>query len=145
MNMNDILLSTGKDDWETPNDFFLELDNEFHFTLDPCADDHNHKCVKYYTRKDNGLTKNWSGEVVFCNPPYSCKEQDLWVKKCYEESNHATVVMLIPVRTDTKRFHEYILPYGEIRFLKGRLKFVGAKKLAPFPSMIVIFKNKECC
>lgn len=138
--MNKSLLSTGKNDWETPQDFFEELDKEFHFTLDPCANELNHKCKKFYTEKENGLLQDWVGEVVYCNPPYFAKEQDAWVKKCYEESKHATVVMLVPARTDTKRFHEYILPHAEIRFLKGRLTFVGAKDPAPFPNMVVIFR-----
>ncbi len=140
--MNKALLSTGKNDWERPIEFFEELDREFHFTLDPCADNHNHKCAKYYTKNDDGLTKDWNGEVVYCNPPYSSKEQNLWVKKCYDESRHATVVMLIPARTDTERFHKYILPHAEIRFLKGRLTFVGAKDPAPFPNMVVVFRNR---
>lgn len=139
--MNKILLSTGKNDWETPPDFFEELNKEFHFTLDPCANEYNHKCEKYFTEKENGLIQDWNEEIVFCNPPYSSKEQDAWVKKCFEESRHATVVMLIPARTDTKRFHEYILPNAEIRFLRGRLTFVGAKAPAPFPNMIVIFRK----
>ena len=138
--MNRTLLSTGKNDWETPQDFFDELNKEFHFTLDPCASENNHKCEKYFTEKENGLLQDWSGERVYCNPPYSAKEQDAWVKKCYEESKHATVVMLVPARTDTERFHKYILPHAEIRFLKGRLTFVGAKDPAPFPNMVVIFR-----
>lgn len=140
--MNKSLLSTGKNDWETPHDFFEELDKEFHFTLDPCASEQNHKCKKYYTEKENGLLQDWSGEIVYCNPPYSAKEQDAWVRKCYEESIHALVVMLVPARTDTERFHKYILPHAEIRFLKGRLTFVGAKDPAPFPNMVVIFRKK---
>ena len=141
--MNKALLSTGKNDWETPLDFYEELNQEFGFTLDPCASKENHKCDKYYTKKENGLIQDWSGETVFCNPPYSAKEQDAWVKKCFEESKKATVVMLIPARTDTKRFHEYILPHAEIRFLRGRLTFVGAKDPAPFPNMIVIFRPQK--
>ena len=141
--MNKSLLSTGKNDWETPKDFFEKLNKEFHITLDPCASEENHKCEKFYTEKENGLLQDWSGEVVFCNPPYTAKEQDVWVKKCYEESKRATVVMLVPARTDTKRFHKYILPYAEIRFLKGRLTFVGAKDPAPFPNMVVIFRPEE--
>lgn len=137
------MLSTGKNDWETPKEIFEELNNEFHFTLDPCADETNHKCDKYYTEEQDGLTKDWNGEIVFCNPPYSRFEQNKWVKKCYEESRHAVVVMLIPARTDTERFHDYILPYAEIRFLRGRLKFVGAKDVAPFPSMVVVFRPEE--
>lgn len=141
--MNEALFQTGKNDWETPEELYEELNKEFHFTLDPCADDRNHKCNKYYTKQQDGLKQDWSGEVVFCNPPYSSREQNAWVKKCYEESRHATVVMLVPARTDAKRFHEYILPNAEIRFLPGRVKFVGAKYNAPFPNMIVIFRRRE--
>lgn len=141
--MNKALLSTGKNDWETPQDFFDKLNEEFNFTLDPCADHNNHKCNRYYTEKEDGLLQDWRNEIVYCNPPYSAKEQNEWVKKCYEESRHATVVMLLPARTDTDRFHSYILPYAEIRFIKGRLKFGGAKDPAPFPSMVVIFRNRS--
>ena len=145
--MDKVLLSTGKDDWETPIDFFKKLDEEFHFTLDPCADDNNHKCEKYYTIYQNGLIQDWEGEIVFCNPPYSrgtkgIAGQEAWIKKCYEESKkpNTTVVMLIPARTDTKAFHKYIYHQAqEIRFLEGRLKFVGASENAPFPSMVVVF------
>lgn len=140
--MNEALLSTGKNDWETPIEFFNKLNKEFNFTLDACANETNHKCNRYYTEKEDGLSKSWEGETVWCNPPYSAKEQNEWVKKCYEESKHAEVVMLLPARTDTERFHKYILPYAEIRFLKGRLKFVGAKDPAPFPSMLVIFRRR---
>lgn len=145
--INKAVLSTGKDDWETPPEFFDELNNEFHFTIDPCANEKNHKCERYYTVADNGLLQDWAGEVVFCNPPYSPKTktnpgQGAWIKKCYEEAQkpNTTVVALIPARTDTRAFHQYIYHKAkEIRFLKGRLKFVGAKSTAPFPSMIVIF------
>lgn len=143
--MNEALLSTGKNDWETPIEFFNELNKEFNFTLDVCANETNHKCKRYYTEKEDGLSKSWEGETVYCNPPYSAKEQNKWVEKCYEESKHAEVVMLLPARTDTERFHKYILPYAEIRFLKGRLKFVGAKDPAPFPSMLVIFRRRTIC
>lgn len=145
--INKAVLSTGKDDWETLQEFFEKLDDEFHFTLDPCASEQNHKCKQYYTIADNGLLQDWAGEVVFCNPPYSPKTktnpgQEDWVKKCYEEAQkpNTTVVALIPARTDTKAFHQYIYHKAkEIRFLKGRLKFVGATSSAPFPSMVVIF------
>ena len=110
--LNEGMFTSKNQDWETPDDLFKSLDNEFHFTLDPCATHQNHKCSKYYTIQEDGLSKDWSGEVVFCNPPYTSKGkiQDKWVKKCFEESKHATVVLLIPARTDTIRFHEYILP-----------------------------------
>lgn len=105
--MNNALLSSKRHDWETPKEFFDELDREFHFTLDPCATPKTAKCKKYYTPAENGLAQNWSGETVFCNPPYG-KELPKWIEKCANESKHAKVVMLIPARTDTIAFHKYI-------------------------------------
>lgn len=138
--MNEILFSTGKNDWETPRDLFDALDDEFHFTLDPCASHETAKCSKYYTEDDDGLVQNWHGETVFCNPPYSDRHQTEWVKKCYDHGNGGGIaVMLIPARTDTKRFHDYIYENAEIRFIRGRLRFGDSKNSAPFPSMIVIF------
>ena len=134
------LFTTGKNDWETPQDLFDELDAEFHFTLDPCATPENAKCKKFYTEEVDGLVQDWTGETVFCNPPYSNVQQTEWVKKCYEHGEKGDVaVMLIPARTDTRRFHEYIQDKAEIRFLQGRLKFGDSKNSAPFPSMVVIF------
>ena len=135
-----VIFSTKSDEWGTPLDTYKELDAEFHFTLDPCSTSENMKCKKYYTIEDDGLSKSWGGERVFCNPPYS-KIAD-WVKKAWSESvkEDTIVVMLIPARTDTRYFHEYILHRSEIRFLKGRLKFGDTKVNAPFPSMIVIFR-----
>lgn len=137
---------TSKDmTWETPQDFFDELNKEFAFTLDPCATKETAKCTKYYTKEDDGLSKDWGGNQVFVNPPYG-RDIGKWVKKSYEESIRTDmltqVVMLIPSRTDTKYFHDYIYGKSRIRFIKGRLKFkmggVQAQS-APFPSMIVIF------
>jgi len=136
-----LMFSSETDLWATPQDFFDELDKEFHFTLDPCATPENAKCKKYYTVKEDGLKQDWQGETVFCNPPYG-KAIKNWVKKCYEESRkpNTIVVMLIPARTDTTYFHEYIYKKAkEIRFVKGRLKFGGSKNSAPFPSMVVVF------
>ena len=120
------MFSSNRDDWETPQEFFNKLNAQYHFTLDPCSSNTNAKCPKHYTEQDNGLEQDWSGEVVFCNPPYSRKgQQDLWVKKCYEESlkSNTTVVALLPARTDTKRFHQYILGMAEIIWIEGRLVF----------------------
>lgn len=120
------MFSSNRDDWETPQDFFDKLNAQYHFTLDPCSSDTNAKCPKHYTEQDNGLEQDWGGEIVFCNPPYSRKGgQDLWVKKCYEESlkPNTTVVALLPARTDTKRFHQYILNKAEIIWIEGRLVF----------------------
>ena len=137
------MLSSKDMDWETPQVFFDELNEEFNFTLDPCATKKTAKCEKYFTRKEDGLEQDWGGEVVFCNPPYGTEIKH-WVKKCLEESKkpNTSVVMLIPARTDTIYFHEYIYKKAEIRFIKGRLKFGGKQKgsgSAPFPSMIVIY------
>ena len=138
-----VMLSSQKMDWGTPQAFFDKLDKEFWFTLDPCASEENAKCDNFYTKEDNGLEKNWEGENVFCNPPYG-REIKHWVKKCSEEGKkeNTIVVMLIPARTDTRYFHEYIYGKAEIRFIKGRLKFEGGENNnpAPFPSMLVIFK-----
>jgi len=132
--------SSKTNEWTTPQDLYDTLNNEFHFTLDPCATKESAKCNKFYTKEDDGLLKDWTGERVFCNPPYG-REIGKWVKKCSEE-NVDIAVMLIPARTDTKYFHEYIYQQKnvEIRFLKGRLKFGESKNSAPFPSMIVIYK-----
>ena len=137
----DVMFSSANEVWATPQDFYDELNNEFNFNLDPCALPDNAKCDKYFTPEDDGLSQDWSGSVTFCNPPYGRKLYD-WVKKCYEESKkpNTKVVMLIPARTDTRYFHEFIYHKAkEIRFVKGRLKFGGSKNSAPFPSMVVIF------
>lgn len=136
-------MSSNTPEWATPMEFFKELDKEFHFTLDPCSTHENAKCEKHYTKEDDGLKQEWGGQIVFCNPPYG-RELPKWVKKCYDESKKgALVVMLIPARTDTRWFWDFIYNKAEIRFIKGRLKFGDGKQSAPFPSMIVIFRNKE--
>lgn len=140
----EVMFSSATDQWATPQTFFDELNKEFAFTLDPCADEFNHKCNKYFTKEINGLNQNWGGEIVFCNPPYG-REINKWVQKCAEETQKdcPLAVMLIPARTDTKWFHDYIYGQAEIRFVKGRLKFGDSKNSAPFPSMVVVFKNKN--
>ena len=141
--MNRALFSSTTEEWATPQDFFNALDAEFHFTLDPCSTDENAKCVKHYTKEQDGLVQDWTGETVFCNPPYG-REMPKWIKKCYEHyTGGGIAVMLIPARTDTKAFHEYIYGKAEIRFIKGRLKFGGSHNSAPFPSMVVVFKGVE--
>lgn len=127
--------------WETPQDFFDELDAEFHFTLDPCCVPETAKCEKFYTPEDDGLSKSWSGEVVFMNPPYG-REIGKWMKKAVDEwRKWATVVCLVPSRTDTAWWHDYAME-GEIRFIRGRLKFGGSKNSAPFPSAVVVFDHE---
>ena len=130
--------------WCTPQDFFDELDQEFHFQLDAASTDKSTKCEKHYTPETDGLSQSWDvGGTVWCNPPYGKAIGD-WVRKAYEESlRGVTTVMLIPSRTDTRYFHDYIYGNAEIRFLKGRLKFTDEDGVpggtAPFPSMLVIF------
>ena len=136
------MLTSKRNDWETPQKLFDELNKEFNFTIDAAADEENHKCERYYTKKENGLEKSWKNERVFLNPPYG-RELPKWVKKAAEEAKNKNtiVVMLIPARTDTKWFHDYIYKKAEIRFIKGRLKFGDGGKDAPFPSMVVIFRR----
>ena len=139
--MNDCMFSSKTPEWETPQWLFDSLDAEFHFTLDPCSTDLNCKCKKHFTIEQDGLSQDWTGETVFCNPPYG-REMSKWIRKSAEhgQSGGGVAVMLIPARTDTKAFHDYIYGKAEIRFLKGRLKFGQAKHGAPFPSMIVVFR-----
>ncbi len=136
------MFSSKTDLWSTPQDLFDELNNEFHFTLDVCADESNRKCDKYYSKEQDGLSQPWVG-TVWCNPPYG-RGIGQWVHRALFASVAGnTVVMLLPARTDTKWFHDYIYKRDnvEIRFIKGRLKFGGSKNSAPFPSMIVIFRG----
>lgn len=136
------LFSSNKDNWSTPQYLFDDLNKEFHFTLDPASDDDNAKCDRHYTLLDDGLSKSWAGERVWLNPPYG-KTISVWMEKAYKESvNGACVVCLVPARTDTQWFHNWVInrPNVEIRFIKGRLKFGGSKQSAPFPSMIVVYK-----
>ena len=126
--------------WSTPQEFFDTLNVEYNFTLDPCATPETAKCTKFFTEEDDGLLQDWGGHTVFCNPPFGTAIKH-WVKKCSDEAKKpdTTVVMLIPARTDTIYFHEYIYHKAEITFVKGRLKFGNAKNSAPFPSMVVVF------
>lgn len=109
MNNLNVLFSSKNIEWETPQSFFDELNDEFHFTLDSCALPHNAKCERFYTPEQDGLSQDWEGERVFCNPPYGRSIYN-WIRKCSIESKkpNTLVVALIPVRTDTKYFHEFI-------------------------------------
>ena len=138
----DLMFSSKTDMWATPQDFWDALDREFHFSCDVCATAENAKCATFYTLEQDGLAQNWEG-VCWCNPPYG-RTIGSWVQKAYESSLHGTiVVMLLPARTDTKWFHDFILGKAEIRFVRGRLKFGGSENSAPFPSMVVIFRGEK--
>ena len=136
------LFTSDSAEWGTPQTFFDELDKEFHFELDVAASDDNHKCDRYYTKATDGLAHQteWTG-TVWCNPPYG-REIGKWVKACSEYLG-GVCVMLLPARTDTRWFHDYIYndERAEIRFVRGRLHFNDSKNSAPFPSMVVIFRN----
>lgn len=138
-----LFFSSKSDEWETPDDLFRAIDAEFHFTLDACALPSNAKCSNYFTQEDDGLSQKLGG-VVWCNPPYG-RQIQLWVEKAYiaAKAGAADVVMLLPARTDTRWFHDFIYGKAEIRFIRGRIKFGGCVNNAPFPSMIVIFRRNK--
>ena len=138
--MNRALLSSQHMDWATPPEVFDPLDVEFRFGLDVCATIANCKVVPFFDRDQNGLLQSWSGYgAVWCNPPYG-RAIGAWIKKAWDESQRGVVVvMLIPARTDTAWWHDYV-KRGEIRFIRGRIRFEGAKHPAPFPSAVVIFR-----
>lgn len=134
-----------KQDWTTPDDLFDPINEEFNFTLDAAADKNNARAPSYFTAQDDGLSKTWGTHTVWLNPPYGQKNGSLkdWVKKSYEESTTgATVVMLIPARTNTTWFHDYCLEHGEVRFIKGRPKFGNATHGLPQPLCFVIFRSQ---
>ena len=141
--MNKALFSSKKIDWETPNNIFKYWDDIYHFNLDVCAFPHNTKCKKFFTPEINGLNQVWTPHICWMNPPYGRVIKD-WVEKAYKATlgEAETVVCLLPARTDTAWWHEFVIPHAsEIRFLRGRVKFSNAKAGAPFPSAIVVFKK----
>ena len=151
---NNYKIINKNDEWETPPEVFEPLNEEFNFELDVAATEQNAKCPRFFTREQDGLKQDWKANAVWCNPPYS--QVSKWVKKAYEEvrkGNAKKVVMLVFAKTDTRWFHEYIYHKAEIRFIKGRVKFLlngqKQKHAAPFPSMIVIWRyhyldEREC-
>lgn len=127
-------------DWETPWPLFARYDVEFGFTLDAAASHTNAKCARYFTPEIDGLVQDWGREIVWLNPPYG-REIRKWMAKAHDAATRgATVVCLIPSRTDSGWWHDHVEMASERRFLRGRIKFVGAKYNAPFPCAIVIFR-----
>ena len=112
-------------------------------SLDAAASNSNHKCPKYYTKDQDGLVQDWGNDTVYVNPPYGRAIAN-WVHKAYETHQQYgnTIVMLLPARTDTCWFHDYIYGQADIKFIKGRLRFSGSKCNAPFPNTIVIFQGR---
>lgn len=123
MTSMDVHFSSATNEWATPQALFDELNSTYNFTLDPCSDGINAKCSKFYTIEDDGLSQDWSSDTVFMNPPYG-RAISSWIAKAYEESRKgATVVCLIPSRTDTRYWHDYCMKASEICLVKGRIKF----------------------
>lgn len=136
--MTEGMYTSKTDLWSTPQDLFDKLDAEYHFQTDVCAMPFNAKCKHYYTPEQDGLAQEWTG-VCWCNPPYG-RGIGKWVQKAVE--SNALTVMLLPARTDTKWFHNLVLPHAQITFLRGRIKFGGCVGDAPFPSMICVFDRR---
>jgi len=139
--MENVHFMSKKSDWETPQELFAQLNESFHFTLDVCATPNNKKCNNFFSPEVDGLTKDWTG-VCWMNPPYG-REIGKWIKKAYEESlKGAILVCLLPARTDTSWWHDYVMR-GKVYFIRGRLKFSGHRNSAPFPSAVVVFGNTK--
>jgi phage N-6-adenine-methyltransferase len=148
--VSEALFSSNTDEWFTPQDVFNKLNEEFHFELDAAASIENHKCERFFSLENDALTQTWGYvqdylqlrpvHAVFLNPPFS-KIAQFVEKAAYESMDGPTIVALLPSRTDVRWFHKWIYQkeHVEIRFLKGRLKFGGAKNSAPFGSMVVVF------
>lgn len=137
--MNAALLSSKDMAWTTPRELFDWLNIRFDFTLDPCCVPETALCAKFYTPEDDGLSQSWRGERVFMNPPYG-REVGQWVAKAYNEARKgALVVGLVPARTDTAWWHNYVIGKASILYLSGHLKFGDAKQSAPFPSAILVW------
>jgi phage N-6-adenine-methyltransferase len=148
MSSNSVHFSSATCEWATPQWLFDALDREFGFTLDPCATAESAKCSKFFTKEQDGLAQSWDYQTVFMNPPYG-RVIGSWMRKAFESSQRgALVVCLVPARTDTAWWHDYAM-YGEVRLIKGRVKFGNAKHAAPFPSLIVVFRPgrapARCC
>ena len=137
----EVYASSATCEWETQQDFFDRLNEKYHFDLDVCATPENAKCSRFFTKEQDGLAQEWKG-TCWMNPPYG-KEIGIWMRKAYESMlGGATVVCLVPARTDTAWWHDYAMK-GKITFIRGRLKFGGQKNSAPFPSAVVVFKGEE--
>jgi phage N-6-adenine-methyltransferase len=142
--------SSATNEWATPQELFDRLDAEFNFTLDPCATPENAKCQKFYTKEQDGLSRCWCNEIVFMNPPYR-REIGKWMAKAYESAQRgATVVCLIPSRTDTAYWHDYVWDsdrncfrhlVAQVRFIQRRLRFSEGTIDAPFPSVIIVLTS----
>lgn len=138
--------SSKTDLWATPPDLFAQLHAQYGFELDVCASPENAKCPAYFTKEQDGLSQDWDRKRCWMNPPYG-RDIGKWVRKAWMSAHDggATVVCLLPARTDTRWWHDYVQPIlegsipGSVTFIKGRLKFGDSKNSAPFPSVVVTF------
>lgn len=140
----EVMFSSKTDNWSTPDSFYKLALEKYNINpiLDVCADSQNTRCKLFYTKKEDGLKQEWDKDF-WMNPPYGRNIQH-WIKKAYNSCVKYNVegVMLLPARTDTKWFHDYIYNKSEIHFIKGRLKFGDSKNSAPFPSILVIYRKR---
>ena len=135
----DVHFSSKTDVWATPQATFDALHAEFAFETDVCALPENAKCPHYFSPEQDGLAQTWEGSC-YMTPPYG-REMPKWIRKAYESARQgATVVCLLPSRTDTAAWHDFVMKASEVRFLRGRLKFGDSKNAAPFPSAVVVFR-----
>lgn len=150
MKMNNILLKSSSDEWETPQEVFNYLNGVYKFTLDAASTPQNAKCAEFYTQHQNALIQPWDGRV-FLNPPYSKGNQYRFIEKAINEvrnnSKCEIVVALVPARTDTKLWHDLIFKNAsEVIFIKGRLKFLNPNNpnssgnSSTFPSCVVVLE-----
>ena len=144
--VSNALLTSKNQEWETPHNFFEKLNKILSFTVDACANDKNAKLERYWSPETDGLAQSWEGERVWMNPPYQNKspKQIDWVRKAYTEvkdNGCQLAACLLPARTDTKLFHNYVMKSTAIYFVCGRLRFVDAAASAVFPSMVVLFER----
>ena len=143
MGLAKALFTSAKDDWETPDELFAWWHRMCNFTVDAAASSHNAKLARYWSKEDDGLTQSWAYERVWCNPPYG-RQIEAWIQKAAKESTRAMcIVMLVPACTDTRWWHEWAITANP-HFVKGRLKFKGAKHSAPFPSVILRWGYLDC-
>jgi phage N-6-adenine-methyltransferase len=142
MTISTVLYSSTSHEWSTPRGLFAQLHRLYRFTLDPCATPDNATCPLYFTKKQDGLKQHWGRHRVFCNPPYGRGVTEAWVRKCFEASQAgALVVLLVPARTDTKWFHDWVEGKAKVQFLPGRMRFGNARNSAPFPSMLAVYSS----
>lgn len=137
------MFTAKQSNWATPHYIYSFLDRIFYFEHDLCADDSNAKSDSFITKRTDAFSVEWNGSC-FMNPPYG-KQIKNWVRKAYLEGSREgnTIVCLIPSRTDSSWWHDYVMKSAEIWFIRKRIKFQGAKYNAPFPSCVVIFNGNE--